>query len=235
MASILPMRHLTAYEFRALADPDQLKAELLDFVSSYSLLGLVIVAKEGINFSVAGEESELQIYKDALKVRWGFSNLYFQETPCPLRPYKNFRVKVRKEIVTFGVSIEKARAPYIDPEDLKRRLDHGENITLIDVRKRMEFDQGSFESAQPVDMVHFKEFPALTQKFPEEWKKQTLVTFCTGGIRCEKAATYLKSQGFQNVYQLHGGILNYFQKAGGAHWRGDCFVFDDRENLRPDS
>jgi len=229
------MRHLTAYEFRELADPELLKAEMLEMASPYSMVGLVIVAKEGINFSVAGEEAELELFRTALSNRWGFKNLFFQETDCPLRPFKKFRVKVRKEIVTFGVPVEKERAPYIDPQDLKTRLDRGENITLIDVRKRMEYERGSFEVAQPLDMVHFKQFPALSEQFPEEWKNQTVVTFCTGGIRCEKAATYLKSQGFQNVYQLHGGILNYFDKAGGAHWRGDCFVFDDRENLRPDS
>jgi len=235
IAFIFPMRHLTAYEFRELADPELLKTELLNFVTPLSMVGLVIVAHEGINFSVAGEEAELESFKAEIKDRWGFRNLFFQETPCPLRPFKKFRVKVRKEIVTFGVAVEKVRAPYIDPEELKNRLDRGENITLVDVRKRMEYERGSFEVAQPLNMVHFKEFPTLSQKFPEEWKTQTVVTFCTGGIRCEKAATYLKSQGFQSVYQLHGGILNYFQKAGGAHWRGDCFVFDDRENLRPDS
>ncbi len=227
------MRHITAYEFREVADPLEMKQRLIAKAGELGIIGLVILAHEGINFSAAGEGLAVDAFKKFLVEELGFSGLYFQETPCEKRPFKRFSVKIRAEICTFKAPVSNNRAPYIQAQELKAKLDQQSDIVLLDCRKRMEHKRGSFETAQGLDMIYFREFAELAKKFPEEWKSKEVVTFCTGGIRCEKAATYLKDLGYEKVYQLEGGIIRYFKETGGAHWRGDCFVFDDREVLKP--
>lgn len=104
---------------------------------------------------------------------------------------------------------------------------------LLEVRKSTEHELGSSEGAVPVPMKHFRDFQEISKEFPAEWKKKKVITFCTGGIRCEKAARFLKEQGYENIYQLHGGILAYLKEFGSAHFRGSCFVFDHRVSLDP--
>ena len=127
----------------------------------------------------------------------------------------------------------RAPAPRLAPQELKRWLDQGRDIVLLDTRNQFEVDLGSFENTLALGLKSFSDFPRATQALPEELKGQPIVTFCTGGIRCEKAAPWLISQGFREVYQLDGGILNYFEQCGGAHFRGACFVFDQRVALDP--
>lgn len=223
--------HRTAYQFRELRDLSVWKARLLELAANHKIKGMVIIAKEGINFSVIGEPSALDLFLTFLRDEMKMDDLFVQESPTDERAFRRFCVKIRKEIVTFGTSIEIGNAEYIEPAELSQRLAQSNDLVLLDVRKRMEFEHGSFETAQKLDMNHFREFPRLAEEFPEEWRDREIVTFCTGGVRCEKAARYLTQKGFKRVRQLKGGILNYLKSQGNEHWRGECFVFDHRVYL----
>jgi predicted sulfurtransferase len=147
------------------------------------------------------------------------------------QPFNRMLVKIKKEIIAFGVcGIDPARrpAPRLAPRQLKRWLDEGRSVTLLDTRNTYEVKLGTFRGARTLGLDHFREFPAAATTLPGNLKDEPVVTFCTGGIRCEKAAPLLEMAGFTSVFQLDGGILNYFAECGGAHYEGDCFVFDKR-------
>ena len=144
-------------------------------------------------------------------------------------------VKLKREIIAFGV-------PGIDglesgaklaATDLKRWIDEGRDFSLYDVRNDYEVALGTFRGAVPAGIDHFRDFPQAVARLPQQLKQRPLVMFCTGGIRCEKAAPYMQQAGFTDVFQLDGGILKYFETCGGAHYQGDCFVFDKRVALDP--
>src|SRR5262249_778191 len=139
-----------------------------------------------------------------------------------------------KEIIAFGVDgIDPIRrpAPKLSARELKRWLDEGRPFTLLDTRNDFEVTLGTFHNAVPIGIQHFREFPAAVAKLPRNSQQRPIVTFCTGGIRCEKAAPYLIQNGFEQVFQLDGGILKYFEECGNDHYQGECFVFDNRVGL----
>jgi len=140
-------------------------------------------------------------------------------------------VKIKREIIAFGIAgIDPARKPTakLPPATLKQWLDEGRPVTLLDTRNNYEVRMGTFRGATPAGIDHFREFPEAVQRLSPRLKEQPVVMFCTGGIRCEKAGPFLEREGFKNVFQLDGGILNYFEQCGGAHYEGECFVFDQR-------
>jgi UPF0176 protein len=150
------------------------------------------------------------------------------------RPFRRMRVKIKREIIAFGVAgIAPGcyTSPRLSARELKQWLDEGRPVTLLDTRNNFEVQTGSFRNALPIGIDDFRDFPAAVYQLPDELKQQPVVTFCTGGIRCEKAAPYLERAGFENVYQLDGGILKYFEECGAAHFEGKCFVFDERVAL----
>jgi UPF0176 protein len=143
-------------------------------------------------------------------------------------------VKIKQEIISFGVEgIDPARqpAPRLAPEELRQWLDAGKPVTLLDTRNDYEVDAGTFRGALRTGIRRFRDFPAAVKQLPSEMKDQPVVMFCTGGIRCEKAGPLLLREGFREVYQLDGGILKYFERCGGAHYEGTCYVFDERTTL----
>ena len=145
-------------------------------------------------------------------------------------------VKIKKEIIAFGVEgIDPSRqsTPSIAPKELKHWLDEGRPVTLLDTRNDYEVKLGTFHGARPAGIDHFRNFPDAVRKLPSAMKDEPIVMFCTGGIRCEKAGPFMQKEGFQNVFQLEGGILKYFEECGGDHWDGECFVFDRRVGLDP--
>jgi UPF0176 protein len=145
-------------------------------------------------------------------------------------------VKIKKEIIAFGVEgIDPARqpAPKLPARNLKQWLDEGRPVTLLDTRNDYEVRLGTFRGAVSPGIDHFRDFPAAVAKLPVELKAQPIVMFCTGGIRCEKAGPFMQREGFTNVHQLDGGILKYFEECGGAHYDGECFVFDRRVGVDP--
>ncbi|HTN76479.1 MAG TPA: pseudouridine synthase, partial [Pirellulaceae bacterium] len=152
------------------------------------------------------------------------------------QPFTRMLVRIKREIIAFGMpEIKPAErtSPKLAAAELKQWLDEGRPVTLLDTRNDYEISLGTFTNALTLGIDHFREFPAAVARLPEEMKQQPIVMFCTGGIRCEKAGPYMEQQGFQRIYQLEGGILKYFEECGGAHYQGECFVFDQRVGLDP--
>ena len=160
-----------------------------------------------------------------------FSEIQFKESFAAQHTFKRLTVKIRKEIITsgFGIAISK-KADYIKPRELKKMLDRGQDFILLDVRNRYESEIGKFKGSLTLPIKTFKEFKKSI-KIIKNLKNKKIITYCTGGIRCEKASALLKEKGFKNVWQLYGGILNYGKECGDAHWEGKCFVFDTREAI----
>ena len=162
-----------------------------------------------------------------------FTQFAFHEFYSAEQPFRKLKVKIKKEIITFrqpDLNVLGMRAPALAPEELKQWLDEKRDITLLDTRNEYEISMGTFDGAVNLHLNHFNELPkAMGEIDPAK----PVVMFCTGGIRCEKAAQYMKEHGFPDVYQLDGGILGYFAKVGGAHYSGGCFVFDERVSVEP--
>src|SRR5262249_5606336 len=145
------------------------------------------------------------------------------------QPFRRMLVKVKQEIIAFGVAgIEPGRttSTKLAPQTLKQWLDEGRPVTLLDTRNDYEVRLGTFENAVTLGIDHFRSFPAAVRELPAAMKQQPIVMFCTGGIRCEKAGPLMEREGFEQVFQLDGGILKYFEECGGEHYDGECFVFD---------
>jgi UPF0176 protein len=146
-------------------------------------------------------------------------------------------VKIKKEIIAFGIEgVDPARRPAkkISASQLKQWLDEGRPVTLLDTRNDYEVRMGTFKGAVVPQIWNFRDFPAAVERLPAELKTRPVVMFCTGGIRCEKAGPFMAMQGYTDVLQLDGGILKYFEEVGGAHYEGECFVFDERVGVGPD-
>ncbi len=168
---------------------------------------------------------------DYLRTVPGLADLAPKISESDHQPFNRMLVKIKKEIIAFGVSgIDPGcrPAPRISARELKEWLDQGRSVTLLDARNAYEIKLGTFRGAHALDLNHFREFPMAAASLPHHLKDEPIVTFCTGGIRCEKAAPFLQSAGFAQVFQLDGGILRYFEECGGEHFEGDCFVFDKR-------
>jgi UPF0176 protein len=229
--------NIAAYRFVALDDLPELRREMRARCTALGLKGTVLLAEEGINLFLAGAEAGIESFLCALRADARFAPIEVKRSWSAAQPFKRLLVKIKREIVTMGhPEIDPARtpAPRLAPRELKRWLDEGRNLVLLDTRNQFEVEMGTFDHTLSLGLKSFREFPLATPALAEKARERTVVTFCTGGIRCEKAAPWLISQGFREVYQLDGGILNYFEQCGGAHFRGACFVFDERGALDPD-
>jgi RluA family pseudouridine synthase len=232
----LPVVNIAAYRFAPLQELQSLRAELLAFCNARRLRGTILVSTEGINLFVAGDEVSIEALLSRLRAIPGLEPLTAKYSYTADQPFRRMLVRIKREIIAFGVpGIDPSQrtSPKIAPAQLKAWLDEGRKITLLDTRNDYEVKLGTFDNALPAGVDHFRDFPAAVAKLPEELKDETIVMFCTGGIRCEKAGPYMESQGFRNVLQLDGGILKYFEDCGGAHYHGDCFVFDQRVGVDP--
>ncbi len=228
--------NLAAYRFASLGELEPLRAELRAKCMEAGMRGTILLSPEGINFFVAAESAACDRFLARLRSIPGLAGLRPKISVSDQQPFNRMLVKIKKEIIAFGVAgIDPARrpAPRIGPGQLRRWLDEGRAVTLLDARNSYEVKLGTFRGARTLGLDHFREFPAAASALPESLKDAPIVTFCTGGIRCEKAAPLLEMAGFKNVFQLDGGILGYFEECGGAHFEGDCFVFDKRVALDP--
>jgi UPF0176 protein len=229
--------NIAAYRFVCLDRLPQLRDEIGTRCKSLRLKGTVLIAPEGINLFLAGAAADVETCLDALRADERFSAIEVKRSWSATQPFKRLLVKIKREIVSMRrpeIDPLKAPAPRLAPRELKRWLDEGRDIVLLDTRNQFEVDLGSFENTLALGLKSFSDLPRATPALADELKHRPIVTFCTGGIRCEKAAPWLISQGFREVYQLDGGILNYFERCGGAHFRGACFVFDQRVALDPE-
>jgi len=228
--------NIAAYRFVALNDLAQLRAAFKARGAQLELKGTVLIATEGINLFLAGAAANVEAFLETLQADARFAPIEVKRSWSSAQPFRRLLVKIKREIVSMHrpeINPGETPAPRLAPQELKRWLDEGRDIVLLDTRNQFEVELGTFENTLALGLKSFSDFPRATPALPETLKHQPIVTFCTGGIRCEKAAPWLISQGFREVYQLDGGILNYFEQCGGAHFRGECFVFDERVALDP--
>ena len=226
--------NIAAYRFVALDDLAPLRAALGERAAALQLKGTVLLAAEGINLFLAGAAESVEAFVQTLRADARFAPIEVRRSWSERQPFKRLMVKIKREIVSMRrpeIKPAQAPAPRLAPAEFKRWLDEGREVVLLDTRNQFEVELGSFENALALGLKSFSDFPDATKTLPQDLQHRPIVTFCTGGIRCEKAAPWLISAGFREVYQLDGGILNYFERCGGAHFRGGCFVFDERVAL----
>jgi UPF0176 protein len=231
--------NISAYRFVDVADPLALRDRLAARAGMLGLLGTILIAREGINLFLAGAPRAVGTFLDDLRADRRFAGLEAKESWSQRQPFRKLLVKVKREIIRMNhpaIQPAAGRAPALDAATLKRWLDDGRDdegrpVVMVDTRNAFEVDHGTFEGALDWRLHKFSEFPAALQAHAAELAGKTVVSFCTGGIRCEKAAILMREAGLDHVWQLDGGILKYFETAGGAHFRGHCFVFDERELL----
>jgi UPF0176 protein len=228
--------NIATYRFVSIDDPERVRDRLLPHANALGLKGTILLAHEGINMFLAGAETTVRTFLSILDDDERFADLDIKESWSNDLPFHKMKIKVKDEIVTFRqaqVNPGKTPAPFMSAVELKNRLDRGEDIVLLDTRNDVEVDTGTFKGAVFWGNKNFTELGEIAKDHIDELKNKTVVSFCTGGIRCEKAAPYLRSLGAKDVYQLEGGILRYFEQVGRDHYEGDCFVFDERAAVDP--
>jgi UPF0176 protein len=226
--------NVATYRFVGIGDPATLKAALLPTARALGIKGTILLAPEGINLFLAGAETAVRSFLAVLDDDDRFRGLDIKVSWSEVVPFKRMKIKLKREIVTFrqpGVDPVTSPAPFMTPQELKRRLDAGEDVVLLDTRNDVEVAKGTFANAVFWGNRNFTEFGEIARGHIDELRDKTVVSFCTGGIRCEKAAPFLQSLGANQVFQLQGGILRYFEQVGHEHYSGDCFVFDERAAL----
>jgi UPF0176 protein len=225
--------NIAGYKFITLTALSELQTSFLEKCRALSLKGTILLSAEGINITLSGEFSQITAFKDSLLQDERFADITFRESLSETVSFKRLKIKLKNEIITLRrpeVRPENERAPSISPEEFKQWLDENRDITILDTRNDYEVKLGTFDNAINLHIGDFSEFPKAAEAINRD---KPVVMFCTGGIRCEKAGIHLLNAGFPNVYQLEGGILNYFTRVGSAHYHGDCFVFDERVALNP--
>ncbi len=237
--------NLAAYQFVTLDSLDAWRPAVTARCLALGLRGTILLAPEGINLFVAGTRDAADAFIHYLRrdplFEGKFAQLQFKESLSEKQPFRRMLVKLKREIITMkkpAIRPELGRAPSVDAATLKRWLDAGQDdtgrpVVMLDTRNAFEVDVGTFDHALDYRIGKFSEFPGVIEAHRADLDGKTVVSFCTGGIRCEKAAIHMKEVGIENVYQLEGGILKYFEEVGGAHYRGECFVFDYRTALDP--
>jgi len=243
---MLPILNIASYKFVPIADPNQLQKELRTQALAAGLTGTILLAEEGLNLFLAGPEAGARAFVADLKADDRFADLAPKESWSATQPFKKLIVKVKREIIRMNHPTIKpdfsqpcGRAPAADAHTVRRWLDQGHDdegrpVVTLDTRNAFEVDVGTFKGAIDWRLNKFSDFPQALLEHKAELQDKTVVSFCTGGIRCEKAALFMRQAGLKHVVQLEGGILKYFEETGGAHYQGDCFVFDERIAVKPD-
>lgn len=237
--------NIAAYHFVPIDDPDALVARLREAAEAGALRGTVLVAAEGLNLFLAGPAAAIDAFLAVLRRDARFADLRVKTSRSGKLPFARLKVRRRREIITFRrpqTTPKVDRAPAVAPATLARWIergedDHGRRLVLLDTRNREEVRHGTFQGALTLPIDRFTDFPDALAAEREALADATVVSFCTGGIRCEKAALWMQANGYERVWQLDGGILGYFEEVGGRGYDGACFVFDERvaldSSLRP--
>ncbi|MCY7313185.1 MAG: sulfurtransferase [Pseudoxanthomonas sp.] len=231
-----------AYQFTPVADPASFAGLLRDWTRAADLRGSVLVAPEGINLFLAGSPSGVRGIFAKLRADPRFADMQVKYSHSNTQPFARMKVKVKPEIISFrrdAASPLRGRAPAVAARTLAQWLQQGHDgqgraVVLLDTRNRQEVAYGTFEGALTLPIDRFTQLPAALEPHRDALADATVVSFCTGGIRCEKAALWMQQAGMDNVVQLEGGILGYFEQVGGQGFDGNCFVFDQRVALDPD-
>lgn len=238
MTSVL---NISAYQFVTVSDTAALRESVYSHAQERGLKGTVLIAEEGINLFLAGLPEAVRGFVAWLQTDPRFARLEPKESLSPSVPFGKLLVKVKAEIIRMNhptIRPHAQRAPAVHAVQLKRWLDQGHDdegrpVVMLDTRNAFEVAYGRFESALDWQLSKFSDFPQAVLDQREQLRGKTVVSYCTGGIRCEKAALFLAEAGVAHVLQLEGGILKYFEEVGDAHFDGGCFVFDERETLTP--
>lgn len=229
--------NIAYYKFVSIQDPNALRETLLNLCNHLNIKGTILLAHEGINSCLVGSQESIDSYTAFMHNHEYFSDIEFKKSYSSHIPFRRMIVKVKKEIIPMGlesIKPEHFTGKYVKALELKKWLDAGEDLIILDTRNDYEVDLGTFRGAVDPKLTKFRDFPKWVKDNFEEYKTKKVVTFCTGGIRCEKATAFMRQEGFEEVYQLQGGILKYFaevnQKSPSEdnHYDGDCFVFDYR-------
>ena len=236
ISRIMQILNIAAYKFIALDGLPALQAGMLEALQARGIKGTVLLAGEGINLFLAAESHAIHDFLAWLRTDARFAALDIKESWSAAQPFARLMVKIKAEIIRMNhpaIRPSAGRAPAVDAATLRRWLDSGHDdegrpVVTLDTRNAFEADVGTFRGAVDWRIDKFTEFPQALMDRRDELKGKTVVSFCTGGIRCEKAAIFMQDAGVANVYQLDGGILKYFEECGHAHFDGDCFVFDQR-------
>jgi len=211
-------------------NPEAMAKEHLSWCLENGIKGKIYLAKEGISGSVFGEDECTSKYKNQLKSYKVFADIWFKEIPTDKIAFSKMHVRVKDEIVNSGLNDTRLEntAPKLTPAQLLKFYEDKKDFVIVDVRNWYESKIGKFKNAITPQITHFREWVKVVDSLKEH-KDKTIVTYCTGGIRCEKASAYMREQGFKDVYQIDGGILNYILQFPDTYWEGGMFVFDDRK------
>jgi UPF0176 protein len=242
MRRVQDILNIAGYRFVTLNDAAQWRERIRSQGQALHLKGTVLLAHEGINLVGAGAQSAVREFMAWLRREERFAALEFKESRSATVPFKRWNVKLKAEIIRMNhpaIQPQARRAPAVDAATLARWLtnghdDAGRQVVTLDTRNAFEVDQGRFHGAIDWRISKFSDFPQALRAHRDALHGKTVVSYCTGGIRCEKAALLMHEAGLEHVFQLDGGILKYFEVTGGAHFDGECFVFDEREALGPD-
>ena len=220
---------LLYYCYTPIENPEQFREEHHRLCLELGLLGRIIVAAEGLNGTVSGTRESCARYMAAVKADSRFAALEFKIDDVPAHTFQKLHVRVKPEIVHSSlrhVRPYEKTGQHLSPEEF-RALKDRDDVVVVDVRSDYEYNLGRFKNAVTLDMENFRDFPERVARL-KEFKDKKILTYCTGGVKCEKASAFLLEQGFENVYQLHGGIIKYGIEAGGEDFDGQCYVFDNR-------
>jgi len=234
--------NLAAYLFADLDDLPALREEIRAAGAAAAMRGTVLLAPEGINVFVCGAEAPARAFSRRLQSLPALAALSFKESWSQEQSFNRLLVKLKKEIITFRQPAFRpgaGRAPTVDARSLARWLDDGcdddgRPVVMVDTRNGFEVEVGHFDGAVDPQLKSFTDLPQALEERRHQLGGRRIVTYCTGGIRCEKAALFLAANGYEHVVQLEGGVLKYFEEVGARHWRGELFVFDKRVSLKPD-
>lgn len=231
-----PILNISAYLFVEIIDPEKVQNWLAQVCGSCDIKGTILVAGEGVNVFLAAQPAVIANVLEQIRSDSRFTSLTPKESWSQTQPFKKMRVKLKREIITMKhpqIRPTDQRAAAVSAGTLKRWLDQGKDdegleIALLDTRNAFETEHGTFIGAIDYQIKSFSNFPQAVSRSRDQFEGKRVVTFCTGGIRCEKAALWMQNEGILHVTQLDGGILKYFETVGQSHYQGACFVFDER-------
>ncbi|MDA7594568.1 rhodanese-like domain-containing protein [Acidimicrobiia bacterium] len=233
----MKIANITGYKFIPIKDELVLQETILQRSTNLNLKGTVLISRKGINFSVSGTKNNIDKFLLFIRSDSRFADVDVKITYNAYQPFRKMLVRIKKEIISMGIEeIDpfKFTGQKISPKELNKKLNNNENIVLLDTRNEYEVRLGTFKNAIDLNLDSFRDFPKEIEKLRKKLNGKEVVMFCTGGIRCEKASALMLKNGFENIQQIDGGVINYFKETGGRHWNGDCFVFDDRVALDKD-
>ncbi len=226
------MRVLLYYKYIDVPEPAKEVEAHRALAQKLNLKGRILISSEGLNGTCSGTDDDIEAYKNYLNAHPLFSGIAFKESVHPGHAFDKLFVRLRPEVVTLRANVSaKDAAPYITPDELHKELSRGEDLVLVDMRNDYEAVIGKFRNAVTLPMGNFRDLPQFIEAL-QPYKNSRIITYCTGGIRCERASGLLRVNGFTNVRQLEGGIVTYCEKYPDGYFEGSCFVFDKRMSVR---